>query len=298
MQRSVEQLLRLLNVLFISIVSTFAFSPSLSVVCVSDSLVAVIRLSFIPSLVFFFLAHKYYLNCSLNCNLKTNAINIQTKGKKFGNSHLTRKLANRKHSSSGTRNWMRAQIFSKYCTQKTSFDFSKSISIKLQPYFFLFCCCSVLFRSVLFGSVGESQRGSILVARLFVLKWVATPRCLHNLKNKHKRRTGRKLHGTTQRPFKVNDTQNTDRCVWKDIRSIKAKSYQSQMNDGLWNIRKTRSKHIHNHHHHHHLHINKYERKCPVLSAHASDTADDVHVFLRFVSFIHAFIHRVLSARG
>lgn len=37
---------------------------------------------------------KYYLNCSLSCNLGTNAINISNKAKSSGNSYSTRKLAN------------------------------------------------------------------------------------------------------------------------------------------------------------------------------------------------------------
>lgn len=65
-------------------------------------------------------------------------------------------------------------------------------------------------------------------------------------------------------------------CVRKDVRSIKAKSYQSQMNDGLCNMRKT---HIQSHTIFVCI-IGTSGVQCLMLSAHVLYTS---HFFTRFV---------------
>lgn len=69
------------------------------------------------SVLFFFSFVKYYLNCSLNCNLRTNAINIQTKGEKFWNSYSTWKLAYTSYYN------IERTFFANALRGETSFDF-------------------------------------------------------------------------------------------------------------------------------------------------------------------------------
>lgn len=102
MQRSVEQL-HDFWMCFSSVVCAFILFYSLT------------HFSRLVRLVFSFV--KYYLNCSLNCNLRTNAINIQTKGEKFWNSYSTWKLAYTSYYN------IQRTFFANALREETSFDF-------------------------------------------------------------------------------------------------------------------------------------------------------------------------------